>query len=69
MILTMIIYQSNQLNAINSRVSNVLLNFEEQFRKDEVFNLIEEESEDDAKYYDKKSYLEESKGKVTNKSN
>lgn len=57
-------YQSNQLNEINTRVSSLLHNFEEQNQKDDAFNLIEESEE--TKFFDKKSLLEESKGKVQN---
>ena len=56
------IYQSNQLNEINTRVSTLLQDFEEQYNKDDAFNLIEEN--EGPKFFDKKSLLEESKGKV-----
>lgn len=58
----MLRYQSNQLNQINTRVTEVLHNFEEQCQKDDVIHLYE--ADNDVGTFDWKSLLDESKGKV-----
>jgi hypothetical protein len=56
---------SNQLNEINTRVTQTLLQYETVNNQDDVFQLLDEE--DDVQFtagFDRKSIMEESKGKV-----
>jgi hypothetical protein len=54
------------LNQINTRVTELLHNFEEKYHQDDVFKLIDEG--DDVKFttgFDRKSIIEESKGMIS----